>query len=336
MSEIRQDITTNEWVIFSSERAKRPCDFVKPAKPLPPEYEPKCPFCPGNEAKTPPEELAYRKDGTPNGPGWWIRVIPNKFAALAPVTGEPKRGVEYGIFRKMDGAGRHEVLIENPKHNLYFNQIDDKQAEEVVIALRERYLVLRKEPNVKVVVIFKNHGEGAGTSLAHPHCQIVATTIVPQSLRRKLAAATRYTDDNGGCVYCDMVEAELKAGVRVVEDNNSFLVIHPFAARSPFETWILPKKHGASFGNIEMDLAKELGKAIKRQLAKIFTLLGNPDYNIVVHTAPIGEESEDYFHWHLRIIPRLTMMAGFEIGSGIFINTALPEETAPAIKAVQV
>ena len=218
MSEIRQDITTNEWVIIATERAKRPHDFVRPPKPLPPEFDPKCPFCPGNEDKTPPEVLAYRKDGRPNGPGWWIRVMPNKFAALSPVQGEPKREVEGGLFRKIEGSGRHEVLIENPKHNLYYHQYDDKQAEEVLIALRERYLILRKEPNVKVVIIFKNHGDQAGTSLAHPHCQIVATSIVPQSLRRKLAAATRYYDDNGGCVYCDIMDGERKAGVRMIED----------------------------------------------------------------------------------------------------------------------
>ena len=336
MSEIRQDMTTNEWVIIATERAKRPHDFARPAKPLPPEFDPKCPFCPGNEDKTPPEVLAYRKDGRANGPGWWIRVMPNKFAALSPLQGEPKRDVEAGLFRKMEGSGRHEVLIENPKHNLYYHQYDDKQAEEVLIALRERYLILHKEPNVKVVIIFKNHGDQAGTSLAHPHCQIVATSIVPQSLRRRLAAATRYYDDNGGCVYCDIMDAERKLGVRVVEDSQRFMAIHPFASRSPFETWVLPKSHGASFGSLTIDDAKELGRVLKRQLAKIFSLLGNPDYNIVVHTAPVNEETEDYFHWHMRIIPRLTMTAGFEIGSGIFINTALPEETAEAIRGVKV
>jgi UDPglucose--hexose-1-phosphate uridylyltransferase len=336
MSEIRQDITTNEWVIIATDRAKRPHDFVKPHKPLPPEFDPKCPFCPGNEAKTPPEVLGYRSGGAPNSPGWWIRVIPNKFAALSPKgAGGPKRDVEAGFFRKMDGVGRHEVLIESPKHNQYFPDYDDKQAEEVVIALRERYLDMHTDPSIKVVIIFKNHGEQAGTSLAHPHCQTVSTPIVPQSLRRKLAVATRYYDDNGGCLYCDIIEQEVKAGKRVVEESNHFAVFHPFASGVPFETWILPKKHSACFGFMDFDAAKDLGHVLKRNLGRIFKLLGNPDYNIVVHTAPVNEENEDYFHWHLRIIPRLTMLAGFEIGSGIFINTALPEETAAAVKAVQ-
>jgi len=334
MSEIRQDVTTNEWVIIATERAKRPHDFSKPAKPLPPEFDPKCPFCPGNESQTPPEVLGYRSGGTANSSNWWIRVIPNKFSALQPV-GEPKREVE-GLFRKMDGAGRHEVLIETPKHNLYFPYFTDKQAEEVVIALRERYLALRNEPHIQVVIIFKNHGEHAGTSLIHPHWQIVATPIVPQSLRRRMAVATRYYDDTGGCICCDLIQEELKVGKRVIEDGEDFVVIHPFASRSPFETWILPKKHSACVGHIEIEKAKELGKVLKRNLAKLFKLLGNPDYNIVIYTAPIRDEDEEYFHWYLRIVPRLTMMAGFEIGSGIFINTALPEETASAIRELRV
>jgi len=337
MSEIRQDITTNEWVIIATDRAKRPHDFVKPAKPLPPEFDPKCPFCPGNESQTPPEVLGYRQGGPANSPGWWIRVIPNRFAALSPreASATPKREVENGLFRKMDGIGKHEVLIETPKHNLYFPNFMDKQAEEVVIALRERYLALRTESNIKVVIIFKNHGDQAGTSLLHPHSQIVATPIVPQSLRRRLATATRYFDDNGGCLYCDLIQAEFKAARRMVEDGPKFFVMHPFASRSPFETWILPKQHSACFGHLDIDSTKELGRVLKRVLGKIFKLLGNPDYNIVIHTAPVNEEEEDYFHWYLRIIPRLSMMAGFEIGSGIFINTGLPEETAEALRAVK-
>jgi UDPglucose--hexose-1-phosphate uridylyltransferase len=232
----------------------------------------------------------------------------------------------------MDGIGKHEVLIETPVHNLYFPYFTDKQAEVVVIALRERYLALRGEPNVKVVIVFKNHGDQAGTSLLHPHWQIVATPIVPQSLRRRLATATRYYDDNGGCLYCDLIQAEIKAGKRIVEDGEKFFVMHPYASRSPFETWVLPKQHSACFGYLDFDYSKELGRVLKRILGKIFNLLGNPDFNIVIHTAPVGDEDEDYFHWHLRIIPRLSMMAGFEIGSGIFINTALPEETAQVLR----
>ncbi len=334
MSEIRQDVTTNEWVIIATERAKRPYDFKKEAKALPPEFLENCPFCPGHEDQTPPELLAYRQDGRPNGPGWWVRVIPNKFAALSP--GEVERSIEDGFFRRMSGVGRHEVLIESPKHNLYFPFLEDHQAEEIILALRERYLALRQDPTAKVVIIFKNHGAAAGTSLEHPHCQMVSTPIVPQSLRRRLASATRYYDENGGCIYCDMIHIERTAKRRVVEETDQHLVIHPFASRSPFETWILPKHHQASFGQLNFDEAKALGRVLRLTLAKIFAILGNPDYNLVIHTAPFQDEEKDFFHWYLRVIPRVSTTAGFEIGSGIFINTALPEETAPFMHDIKI
>lgn len=334
MSEIRQDITTNEWVIIATERAKRPHDFKKEAKTLPPEYVEKCPFCPGHEDQTPPEVLAYRKGGRANGPGWWVRVVPNKFAALSP--GEVERSIEDGFFRKMNGVGRHEVLIESPKHNLYFPFLEDYQAEEIMLALRERYLALQQDPHAKVVIIFKNHGVAAGTSLEHPHWQMVSTPIVPQSLRRRLATATRYYDDNGGCVLCDMIQMERAAKKRVVEETPEHLVIHPFASRSPFETWILPKHDQASYGQVSYDEAKALGRVLRRTLAKIFAILGNPDYNLVMHTAPFQDEAKGVFHWYLRVIPRVSTMAGFEIGSGIFINTALPEETAAFMRDISV
>lgn len=331
MSEIRQDVTTNEWVILATERAKRPHEFAQPVKEPPPDFSEKCPFCPGNEGKTPAELLAYRNSGSANGPGWWVRVIPNKFAALEP-SGDIDREIEHGLFRKMRGVGHHEVLIETPKHNLYIPYMEDRQVEEIIIALRERYQELRKDPFVRVIVIFKNHGSTAGTSLEHPHSQIVATPIVPQSLRRRLAVATRYYDDNGGCLYCDIMKMEKEAGQRVVEDTNDFIVIHPYASRSPFETWILPKRHAASFGKITTDESKALGKVLRRTLEAIFKILGNPDFNMVIHTAPIKDEEEDYFHWYMRIIPRVTTTAGFELGSGIFINTAPPEVTAESLR----
>ncbi len=331
MSEIRQDLTTNEWVIIATERARRPHDFARPVKDLPPEYSETCPFCPGCEEKTPPEVLAYRDNGKPNGPGWWVRVIPNKFAALNP-RGSIEREIVGGFFRKMAGVGHHEVLIETPKHNLYIPFMEDHQVEEIVLAIRERYLALREDSTVRVIVIFKNHGSAAGTSLEHPHCQIVATPIVPQSLRRRLAVATRYYDDHGGCLYCDMIDMERRSGIRVIEESDGFFVVHPYASRSPFETWILPSRHCASFGTCEVEEAKALGRVLKRTMAGIFRILGNPDFNMVIHTAPIKDEDEDYFHWYMRLIPRMTTIAGFEMGSGIFINTALPEETAASIR----
>lgn len=338
MSQIRQDLTTQEWVIIASERARRPRQFAEKKPPQLPEYEPSCPFCPGNEKMTPPEVSALRNKGRANQPGWRVRVVPNKFPALSPISRkrEPERKLLDGFFRQMEGAGKHEVLIETPKHNQLIPELSYRQAEEMVLMLRDRYRALRELEYIRVIVIFKNQGIRAGTSIVHPHWQIVATPIVPQSLRRRLAVATRYWDDNGGCLYCDLIEAESKSGQRVIEEDNDFIVFQPFASRSPFETWILLKEHSACFGHLSDRRAKALGRTLKRTLTRLYKVLDHFDYNIVIYTAPIRDEEEEYFHWYLRIVPRLSMIAGFEIGSGIFINTALPEETAKVVRRVKI
>ena len=228
----------------------------------------------------------------------------------------------------MDGVGIHEVVIEDPLHNQLLPLMVDKQVEEVLLAYRERYLALREDPRIKLTIIFKNYGKAAGTSLEHPHSQLVGTPIVPSNVRKKLQEAARYYDDIGRCVYCDLIEEELSVGQRIVEETERFVVFQPFASRFPFETWIVPKQHQASFGLISMEDSKSFGKALRRLLFKLYTRLNDPEYNYVIYTAPIKDEEEDYYHWHLQIIPRLTTPAGFELGSGIFINGSFPEETA--------
>ncbi len=328
MPQLRQDPTTKEWVIVSSERAKRPHDFKKagPSAEKPP-YKADCPFCPGNEHFTPHETLAYRNAGPADGRGWWVRVVPNKFPALSP-EGSLERKEESGFFRLMDGVGRHEVVIGSPIHNQLFPLMDDHQVSEVLLAYRERYLALRDDPRIKLIIIFKNHGQGAGTSLEHTHSQIVATVVVPSNIRKKLEEAARHYDDHGTCVYCDLVKDELNAEKRILLENEKFVVLHPFASRFPFETWIIPKEHQASFGLISIEDSKIFARVLKTTLYKLYSKLNDPDYNYVIHTAPIKDEMEDYYHWHLQIIPRLTTTAGFEMGSGIYINVSFPEETA--------
>lgn len=328
MPQLRQDPTTKEWVIIATERSKRPHDFMKPKPPIQqPSFKGDCPFCPGNEHLTPHETLAYRKGGPPDSQGWWVRVVPNRYPALLP-EGSLERKEEKGFFRLMDGVGIHEVVIENPLHNQLLSQMDDYQVAEVLLAYRERYLVLREDPRIKLIIIFKNHGVAAGTSLEHTHSQIVGTAVVPTNIRIKLQQAARYYDDHGICVYCDMIEEELGFGKRIVTDTERFVVLHPFASRFPFETWILPKDHHASFGSISMEDSKRFAAILKNTLSKISSKLNDPDYNFVIHTAPVKDEGEDYYHWHLQIIPRLTTTAGFEMGSGMYINVSLPEETA--------
>jgi UDPglucose--hexose-1-phosphate uridylyltransferase len=328
MSEFRQDPVTKQWVIIATERAKRPHDFAKTSlQPPLPAYKADCPFCEGNEHLTPPETLAYRNGGRANGPGWWVRAIPNKFAAVSP-SGSLARRQEEGLFRKMDGVGQHEVIIESSPHNLCIPLMEDPQVEEILLAYRERYLALREDPRFKIIILFKNHGRAAGTSLEHPHSQLVAMPIVPLSIRYRFEKAAGHYDDSGTCVYCDVLKQALQIGNRVIMETEQFVVIHPFASRAPFETWILPKEHQASFGSISLDNTKKFAEVLKATLGKFYRGLNNPDYNYIVHSAPIKDEHEDYFHWHLQILPRLVTPAGFELGTGMFINTALPEETA--------
>jgi UDPglucose--hexose-1-phosphate uridylyltransferase len=331
MPEIRQNPATKEWVIIATERAKRPEDFVsaEPKISEHPRYLDSCPFCPGNESQTPPEIMSLRgKNGK-----WSLRVVPNKFAALVP-TGDVVREEESDFFRSMDGLGQHEVVIETPQHNVSFGQISDRKALEIVTAYRDRYLDLIKDTRFKLVKIFRNQGKAAGTSLEHPHSQIVATPLVPLHIRHRLEAATRYYDDHGQCVFCRMIEMEKKEKARVVMENERFLVIEPFAARVPFETWILAKEHRATFGEVINAELKDFAIILNGIIGKLWRGLQNPSYNLVFRTAPSGEEGEEYYHWHVQVIPRLTTPAGFELGTGVYINTTLPEMTAKFLRAV--
>ncbi len=332
MPQLRQDPATKEWVIIAAERSKRPDDFKKTKSVVEkPVYKKDCPFCPGNEHLTPPETLAYRSGGPSNSKGWWVRVVPNKFPALSP-EGSLERKEEIGFYRLMDGVGIHEVVIGSPVHNQFISLMEDRQVEEILLAYRERYLALRQDPRIKLIIIFKNHGEAAGTSLEHPHSQITGPVVVPSNIRKKLEEAARYYDDHGKCVYCDLIQEEFRFGKRIVLDTEKFVVFHPFASRFPFETWIVPKEHQASFGLISIEDSKRFGKVLKTTLLKLYTKLNDPDYNYVIHTAPVKDEQEDYYHWHLQIIPRLTTPAGFEMGSGIYINVSFPEETAQYLR----
>ncbi len=319
MSELRQDLTTYDWVIIAKERAKRPHEFKKNIsnKTGLLSHNEDCPFCPGNEDRTPKAEVVY---GSPDS--WRIRVVPNKFAALTPV-GNSKRE-EWKLFRKTHGYGRHEVVIEAPEHNKFIPFMRDKQVEELITVYRDRYHALKKDSDIKIIIIFKNHGEGAGTSLEHPHTQIVASPIVSPFIRRRYEIATQHFDNTGRCLYCDILYNEVEAAERIVKETDCFVALHPFASHYPFETWIMPKMHKSSFGDISKDEIKDLSLLLKEILLRLYLSLGNPDYNFVIHTAPVDDEHKTYYLWHIQIIPRLTLAAGFELGSGICINVALP------------
>lgn len=333
MSEIRQDPTTEEWVIIARERARRPHDFIhRQTKPESPPFLPSCPFCPGNETKTPPAVLSYQ---TKEAEGWRVRVFDNQFPALRP-EGSTVRREEEGFFLDMDGIGVHEVIVETRVHNRPLALMEDSGVEDVLRAYQERYSALSQMSFVELVIIFKNQGASAGTSLEHPHSQLVATPVVPKHIRMKYEVAIRYYDNTGRCLYSDLMEHELKMGKRVVMQTERFVVFHPFASHQPFETWIVPRMHHACFGNASAEDLEDLAHVLRITLLKLYRGLNNPDFNYVIDTAPVGDENKNYYLWHLRIIPRLIKVAGFEIGSGINVNTALPEETAQFMREQKV
>ncbi len=329
MSILRQDPTTKDWVIIATERGKRPDDFQKSvAESALPRYDPACPFCPGQEHLTPPDILCYPSDSSRD---WQLRVVPNKYAAVGPDVA-PYRKEDGHFFREMGGVGHHEVIIETPRHDHCLSRMTTNEVALVLQACHERYCALKQDPQVKSIVLFKNHGERAGTSLIHPHSQIVGTPVAPLLTRKKYEVAISHFDDTGRCLYCDLVEAERAAKVRVLFESTCFVVFHPFASRVPFETWIAPKHEEATFGHVEPGHLAELADVLRRTLKALDDALGDPDFNYILHSAPPEDETKHYFLWHMQILPRLTTIAGFELGSGIFINTILPEDAAMYLK----
>lgn len=332
MPELRQNPATKEWVIIATERAQRPEELGSGTVEASADEREKCPFCPGKENQTPNEIMAYRTYGTSaDSPGWWIRIIPNKFAALTQ-GGDIKRSKVEDFFSYMDGVGEHEVIIESPDHDQNIATLEQKQVEEIFHAYRERYVTLSKDPRHELIILFKNHGIRAGTSLRHLHSQIIAAPITPLYIRNRIEEAMHYFDDNGRCVYCEMIVKELKIKDRIVMETDSFVTFEPFASRSPFETWVLPKKHNSSFEEISPEHTKELAFVMRSTLGKIYKRLNNPDYNYMIRSAPVHEKNVEYFHWHIMIVPRVSAVAGFELGSGIYINTVIPEAAAKFLR----
>ena len=325
MPELRKDPVTGRWVIIATDRARRPSDFTRHTVVLKGGF---CPFCPGNESKTPPEILAYRNGSERDKPGWSVRVVPNKYPALG-IEGNLDRRAD-GMYDRMHGIGAHEVIIETPNHRQTFADMPDKSIEDVLWAFRDRIADLKQDRRFKYILIFKNHGEPAGATLEHPHCQLIALPIVPRQVLDELEGASKYYELKERCIFCDIVQQEVSGQEpRLVAENRGFVAVSPYAPRFPFETCILPKNHEASFENAGSGEFETLAKMIKLVIGKMDSVLERPAYNMVLHTAPLqARDSVDYYHWHIELIPKLTKVAGFEWGTGFYINPTSPEEAA--------
>ncbi|MBX3443825.1 MAG: galactose-1-phosphate uridylyltransferase [Planctomyces sp.] len=328
MHELRKDPIVGRWVIIAPDRITRPVNLHEVEPPLNDEFDP---FLEGNEEATPPEILAYRNPGTrPNGPGWRVRVVPNKFPALK-VEGELlKRGD--GMYDKTTGIGAHEVIIECPHRETNLSRLSVDNIREVLWVYRDRLVDLRRDPRLIHGLIFKNKGALAGASLDHSHSQLIVSPIVPITIQEELEGAEAFYRYRGRSIFSDMIQQELATDSRVVLDSPNFLVICPFASRFPFETWILPKQHSSHFENVTRPAIEELGVVLKQTLRKLEFALDDPPYNFVIHTAPFDRQELPHFLWHIELFPRLTRVAGFEWGSGFYINPVPPENAAKFLR----
>lgn len=332
VSQMRQDPVTKHWVLYAPARGRRPRDYgdrESDRVPLPP-YDAACPFCPGNEEHLPGIEME-----SPGESGTWsTRVVPNKYPALTQEGSGTRTSA--GFYRVMEGFGCHEVIIETPCHNRQPSRMGVPEVEAIVRAYDRRYRALEALPGIRAVILFRNHGSAAGTSLQHPHSQIIATGIVPRHIRHRDDAARSYFDDWGRCLVCDMAEQELSDGRRVVLANGCFVAYVPFAAGVPFEIWIVPRRHRACFGGLTAEERADFASLLRAVLGKLDTACGDPDYNYVIHSSAGCGADEAHLHWHLQLKPRLVTPAGFEMGSGIHINPSVPEEDAARLRGADI
>ena len=312
--------------MIAPERAERPSAFLRPA---PQHVGGICPFCPGNEAMTPPEVLSRRGEN-----GWSLRVVPNLYPALRTEIQMIREGM--GLFDSMAGVGAHEVVIETRDHDCTLAELPVEQIESVLRAWQERIVDLSRDFRLKSLIAFKNHGAPAGATLFHAHSQLIALPFAPETLEAELRAARRHFEEKERCVWCDIVAQETRDKERVVLESEGAVALSPWAARSPFELWILPRAHRSSFESAGESELRAAAEALRTLLRKVDVALEKPAFNLFLHTMPLREPQNDFYHWHLELKPVLTQQAGFEWASGCYINPTPPEEAASFLRQTEV
>ncbi len=332
MPELRRDPITGRWIIINNDNPRGPDEYEVENQT---KKSSTCSFCPGNEKMTPPEIIAYsnvKRDK--DGAGWNLRVVPNKFPALQIEGNLDKAGV--GIFDMMNGVGAHEVIIETAHHDKEIADRDDSEVKDMLWAYRDRSLDLRKDKRFKYVLIFKNYGFSAGASLEHPHSQLIALPFAPKRVLGEMDGAEKYFGYRERCVYCDMIRQELQEKDLTISENKNFISFAPFVSRFPYEAWVIPKEHFSDFAQIQVEEVNDLASILKDTLLRIKKLLKDPSYNFIVHSTPLDDLVRDDYHWHIEIMPRLTKVAGFEWGTGFYINPTPPELAAKTLREVKI
>jgi UDPglucose--hexose-1-phosphate uridylyltransferase len=329
ISELRKDPVVDRWVIIATERSKRPHANRTTAES---ERDEPCPFCSGREGDTPPEVLAYRDPSTPaNTPGWRVRVVPNKYPALAAMgdISQPPASAYVGL----NGLGAHEVIVESPKHCLSMSELSEGQVEEILWAYRQRLIVLQNDQRWKSILIYKNEGSAAGATLEHVHSQLLALPIVPREIDQEWRALVSHHDATNGCLYCEMLDTERADGRRIIFETAAFMAFCPFASRFPLEIWLMPKEHSPAFDAVANEDLRQLAFMLWQSLQRLARIVDAP-LNYVIHSAPLREPRRERYHWHLEILPRITKIAGFELASGFYINTVAPEIAARQLREI--
>jgi len=334
MSEIRHNRLTGEWVIIAPERAKRGGNLDRRLSPAEvPALEKNCPFCPGNEVAT---DERYRTNG--NDGHWLIRSLTNKYSVLSS-SGEAVPGDAPEHFRHtVNCVGLHEVLVEGPRHDLPMALLPVEHVQRILEGYSHRFAAFYADPRVRHVIIFKNQGAEAGASQQHPHSQLVGLPIVPGQVVERLESARRFFTETGQCLACTLMAEEQEHGARIVAENAHFIAFIPYAALSPYHLWIFPKVHTACFAEESPDTLRSLAEILRAVLAKVHGLLANPPFNLVIRSLGPRERDAAHFHWYISIVPRVNKRAGFELGTGMYVNPSLPDGCAQALRehAIQI
>jgi len=324
--QLRKDPILDRWVLIAPERAARPTELDVPAHLT---HHAVCPFCEGQEHDTPHESLALRApDSRPDGPGWRVRVVPNRFPAVRRMAGEPTADP---LFKLEPGYGVHEVVIECPQHESSLAALPEEHVRDVFAVYRDRLAALRSDPRIAYAQLFKNHGAGSGASLEHAHTQILGLPRVPRTVQDELDATAAYHQAHARCIFCDLLERELAVGERVVLEGKHCAAVAAFAGRFPYETWVLPRRHAADFDRLTAAELADITRVVRTVLRRLAAAVADVTYNLVLHTAPFREPAPHY-HWHWELLPRLTGIAGFELAGGYFLNPLPPEDAAARLR----
>lgn len=336
MHELRKDPLLGRWVAVLTE-PRAPSEYEIPSNE---ENENSCILCDGREDETPPEITSIRRPGTmPDTPGWWVRAIPN-FKPVFQVEGDlGRKGV--GIYDKMNSIGANEILIESPEHNMRPEDMGLEQMVRLITLYKDRITDLEKDPRLRYILIYKDSGKGAGATFSHSISYLVATPVIPKRVKEELDGAKQYYEYKERCIFCDIMREELRFGDRIIVETRNFVVFCPYAARFPFESWIVPRRHLCAFQDITGEEIEDLGLMLLTMLKKLRAIFKEPPFSYVIHTAPNRVPRKDYwhtlgedYHWHLEIMPRLIRTSGFEWGSGFYILPTSPENAAKYLKEV--